>query len=59
VHVTARNFPGAADYCKVESWIPAAGGVVEVTTRCFDSTGAAKDSEYAESYYTFQIEGPC
>lgn len=59
VHVTARNFPGAADYCKVESWLPAIGGGVEVTTRCFDSTGAAKDSEYAESYYTFQVQAPC
>ena len=59
VHVTARSFPDAADYCKVESWIPASGGGVEVTTRCFDATGAAKDSQYAESYYTFQIQGPC
>lgn len=58
VHVTARSFPGAADYCKVESWIPSGNGV-EVKTLCFDANGAAKDSEYAESYYTFQIEGPC
>ena len=59
VHVTARNFPGAADYCKIESWVSWNGNGVEVTSRCFDSTGAAKDSEYAESYYTTLVQGPC
>lgn len=59
VHVTARSFPGAADYCKVESWIPWGGNGVEVKTLCFDSSGTATDSQYAESYYTFQVQGPC
>jgi hypothetical protein len=59
VHVTARNGFSKPDYCKVEAWIPTAGGVVEVTTRCFDGTGAAKDAEYDESYYTWAIQGPC
>ena len=58
VHVTARSFPAAADYCKVESWIPWSNGV-EVKTRCFDASGAATDSQYAESYYTTEVEGPC
>lgn len=59
VHVTARSWPGAADYCKIESWGTWNSSGVEITTRCFDSTGAAKDSEYAESYYTDLIQGPC
>jgi hypothetical protein len=59
VHVTARNWPGAPDSCKVESWISTGSGGVEVKTRCFDATGAATDSQYAESYYTFQVQGPC
>jgi hypothetical protein len=58
VHVTARSFPAAADYCKIESWIPWTSGV-EVKTRCFDSSGSAKDSQYAESYYTTEVVGPC
>src|SRR5262249_41221793 len=32
VHVTARNWPGAADYCKIESWIPWGSDGVEVRT---------------------------
>jgi hypothetical protein len=59
VHVTARNGLGAPDYCKVEMWVPTASGVVEVTTRCFDGTGAPKDTEYDESYYTTGVQGPC
>lgn len=57
-HVTARSAAGAADYCKVESW-GLVNGEAEVKTRCFDASGAAKDSEYAESYYTTEVEGPC
>jgi hypothetical protein len=59
VHVTARNWPGAADYCKIEGWIPWGSGGVEVRTRCFDASGAPNDSQYAESYYTVQVQGPC
>ncbi|HWU89594.1 MAG TPA: hypothetical protein VN253_20170 [Kofleriaceae bacterium] len=58
VHVTARNYPGAADYCKVESWISWTNGV-EVKTRCFNASGAPTDSQYAESYYTYDVQGPC
>jgi len=57
-HVTARPFPQAPDYCKVESWISEGTGV-EIKTRCFDASGAPKDLQYAESYYTAQLMPSC
>lgn len=58
VHVTARSSLSTSDYCKVEGLIPWSNGV-EVKTRCFNASGALKDGEYAESYYTTEGKAPC